>query len=184
MQSDVDHALLYVFLCYVAFFGTGNVASISSFTVSSTYRFTTVFAPFLMGVILVWKLLIPNIVVALAYACVQHRAALPPQAAFLLVTCLSEVITLNFFFLVQDSGSWYARRRSIIFRRSFRRSHVSKGSTLASRSATLRSPISRFCCSWCSLAVRRLSCATSANQNAQIDRPMAMVMIGFLGAAQ
>jgi phosphatidylinositol glycan class N len=104
--SDVFSALLYVFLTYVAFFGTGNVASISSFEISSTYRFTTVFAPFLMGVILIWKLLIPNILVAVAYACVQRAVGLSARAAFLLVMLLSEVIALNFFFLVQDSGSW------------------------------------------------------------------------------
>jgi phosphatidylinositol glycan class N len=104
--SDVYSALLYVFLCYVAFFGTGNVASISSFEISSTYRFTTVFAPFLMGVILIWKILIPNVLVAVAYACVQRAVGLSPRAAFLLVMLVSEVIALNFFFLVQDSGSW------------------------------------------------------------------------------
>ena len=82
------------------------MASISSFHVSSTYRLTTVFDPFLMGAILVWKLLIPNILVAVAYGAVQRAVRLSPNAAFLLVTCLSELITLNFFFLVQDSGSW------------------------------------------------------------------------------
>lgn len=103
---DVENALLYVFLSYVAFFGTGNVASISSFEISSTYRFTTVFAPFLMALILIWKILLPNILVATAFACVQQLTLLPARAAFLLVMLLSEVIALNFFFLVQDSGSW------------------------------------------------------------------------------
>jgi phosphatidylinositol glycan class N len=105
-EFDVAHSLLYVFLCYVAFFGTGNVASISSFEISSTYRFTTVFAPFLMGLILGWKLLLPNVLVAVAFACVQQLTLLPLRAAFLIVTLLSEVIALNFFFLVQDHGSW------------------------------------------------------------------------------
>lgn len=78
---DATNALVNVFLCYVAFFGTGNVASISTFQVASVYRFTTLFAPFLMGIILVWKLLIPNILVSLAFACINRQLNVSPKGA-------------------------------------------------------------------------------------------------------
>jgi len=46
--ADVRSALFYMFFCYVAAAGTGNIASVSSFEISSTYRFLTVFDPFVI----------------------------------------------------------------------------------------------------------------------------------------
>ena len=46
---------LKLFHILVAFFGTGNIASINSFDVVSVYCFTTIFDPFLMGFLLLIK---------------------------------------------------------------------------------------------------------------------------------
>jgi phosphatidylinositol glycan class N len=102
-----------VLYCYVAFFGTGNIASISSFDVSSTYRFTTVFAPFLMGAIMVFKLLIPFSLCCHALVVINRCVGIQETASFLLVSGISDVLTINFFFLVTDSGSWKEIGQSI-----------------------------------------------------------------------
>ena len=44
--GDLRHAAVFLFLIDAAFFGTGNIASIASFDLSSVYRFTTRFNPF------------------------------------------------------------------------------------------------------------------------------------------
>ncbi|KAJ6654708.1 hypothetical protein lerEdw1_006669 [Lerista edwardsae] len=44
-----------VFFIVTAFFGTGNIASINSFDPASVYCFLTVFSPFTMGSLLLWK---------------------------------------------------------------------------------------------------------------------------------
>ena len=54
-----------------AFFGTGNVASINSFDPAFISSFVTVFNPFLMGGLLLVKILIPFLVVAAALKAVQ-----------------------------------------------------------------------------------------------------------------
>jgi len=97
--------------CWIAFFGTGNVVSLSSFELSSTYRFAislyplphlflfpsilfvyssssppphhiflslsftrfvTIFRPFLMTAILLFKIIIPFFLVAVAYGIVTQ----------------------------------------------------------------------------------------------------------------
>lgn len=47
-MKDLRIGTFFMFFINIAFFGTGNLASLSSFTIESVYRFTTVFDPFLM----------------------------------------------------------------------------------------------------------------------------------------
>ncbi|KAJ4880416.1 GPI ethanolamine phosphate transferase 1 protein [Raphanus sativus] len=61
--SDVRIPLIFMILFNVAFFGTGNFASITSFEISSVYRFITIFSPFLMAALLIFKLFIPFMLV-------------------------------------------------------------------------------------------------------------------------
>uniref|UniRef100_A0A2K5EY10 GPI ethanolamine phosphate transferase 1 n=1 Tax=Aotus nancymaae TaxID=37293 RepID=A0A2K5EY10_AOTNA len=79
--DDIRRAFFLVFFLVTAFFGTGNIASINSFDLASVYCFLTVFSPFMMGSLMMWKILIP----------------------FVLVMCAFEA---HFFFLVKDYGSW------------------------------------------------------------------------------
>lgn len=96
----------FLFFVNLAFFGTGNMASISSFTLSSVYRFMTVFAPFPMAALLILKLLLPFALLAAAFGVLSRRSGTPPFALALLVVATTDVMTLNFFFLVRDHGSW------------------------------------------------------------------------------
>ncbi|KAG0795482.1 hypothetical protein G6F62_000083 [Rhizopus arrhizus] len=104
--SDGRCAIMFLFFVNVAFFGTGNVASLSSFSLESVYRFTTVFNPFLMGALLIAKVLIPFFVISSALGIVTTSLDLQPFTLFLVVMSLTDVQTINFFFLVTDVGSW------------------------------------------------------------------------------
>lgn len=105
-SDDLRIAFFFLLFIKIAFFGTGNVASMSSFEISSTYRFVTTFSPFTMGALLVLKILIPFTLVTAAFQVVTMTIGKKPFRLFLLVLAMSDVLSINFFFLVRDEGSW------------------------------------------------------------------------------
>ncbi|XP_023589712.1 GPI ethanolamine phosphate transferase 1 [Trichechus manatus latirostris] len=104
--DDIRRAFFFVFFLVIAFFGTGNIASINSFDLASVYCFLTVFNPFMMGALMMWKILIPFVLVMCAFEAVQLTTRLSSKSLFLIVLVISDIMALHFFFLVKDYGSW------------------------------------------------------------------------------
>ncbi|XP_072614134.1 GPI ethanolamine phosphate transferase 1 isoform X4 [Vulpes vulpes] len=69
--DDIRRAFFLVFFLVTAFFGTGNIASVNSFDLASVYCFLTVFSPYMMGTLMMWKILIPFVLVMCAFEAVQ-----------------------------------------------------------------------------------------------------------------
>ncbi|KAM0867631.1 hypothetical protein ACQ4PT_041884 [Festuca glaucescens] len=111
--SDFRIPLLFMILFNVAFFGTGNFASIASFEISSVYRFITIFSPFLMAALLIFKLFIPYMLVICTFSAITKIVRIPRIGCYFLVILLSDVMTIHFFFLVQNTGSWMEIGNSI-----------------------------------------------------------------------
>jgi phosphatidylinositol glycan class N len=97
----------------VAFFGTGNFASIASFEISSVYRFITIFSPFLMAALLIFKLFIPFMLVICAFSAITKLVRVPRLGCYFLVILFSDIMTIHFFFLVKNTGSWMEIGNSI-----------------------------------------------------------------------
>ncbi|XP_038142671.1 GPI ethanolamine phosphate transferase 1 [Cyprinodon tularosa] len=104
--DDIRRSYFFVFFIITAFFGTGNIASINSFDPASVYCFLTVFNPFIMGGLMMWKVIIPFIIVMCTFETIQVATQLSSRSLFLIVLVISDVMALHFFFLVQDYGSW------------------------------------------------------------------------------
>ncbi|KAF5205092.1 Gpi ethanolamine phosphate transferase [Thalictrum thalictroides] len=111
--SDMRVPLIFMVLFNVAFFGTGNFASIASFEISSVYRFITVFSPFLMAALLIFKLFIPFMLVICAFSAVTKLIRVSRLGCYFLVILCSDVMTIHFFFLVRNTGSWMEIGNSI-----------------------------------------------------------------------
>ncbi|KAL9315627.1 hypothetical protein ACSQ67_016628 [Phaseolus vulgaris] len=140
--SDARIPLVFMVLFNVAFFGTGNFASIASFEISSVYRFITIFSPFLMAALLIFKLFIPFMLVMLGKEAAFSSPARPPNpqqifvlvgdhhqgcvfsaitklnqvprmGCYFLVILFSDLMTIHFFFLVRNKGSWMEIGNSI-----------------------------------------------------------------------
>ncbi|KAI1889039.1 hypothetical protein AGOR_G00174950 [Albula goreensis] len=104
--DDIRRSYFFVFFIITAFFGTGNIASINSFDPASVYCFLTVFNPFIMGALMMWKVLIPFVIVMCTFETIQVSTQLSSRSLFLIVLVISDLMALHFFFLVKDYGSW------------------------------------------------------------------------------
>uniref|UniRef100_V5EWT2 GPI ethanolamine phosphate transferase 1 n=2 Tax=Kalmanozyma brasiliensis (strain GHG001) TaxID=1365824 RepID=V5EWT2_KALBG len=128
-------SLFYLFFLHVGFFGTGNVASISSFYLSPVYRLVPIFNPFLMATLLLLKILVPFLILNAVFSLLATTPPLPSTAttskmsiergfklcgetapgglgldsALSLVFgagIAADVLALNFLFAVKSEGSW------------------------------------------------------------------------------
>ncbi|RYP91389.1 hypothetical protein DL770_002529 [Monosporascus sp. CRB-9-2] len=104
--SDARVALFFFVLLQSAFFSTGNIASISSFSLDSVSRLIPVFDPFSQGALLILKLMIPFALVSANLGILNKHLGVAPSALFMVVMALSDILTLYFFWVVKDEGSW------------------------------------------------------------------------------
>ncbi|KAJ2987392.1 hypothetical protein NUW58_g3137 [Xylaria curta] len=104
--SDARVALFFFVLLQSAFFSTGNIASVSSFSLESVLRLLPIFDPFSQGALLVLKIMIPFVLVSANLGVLNKRIGVAPSALFMLAMSLSDILTLYFFWVVKDEGSW------------------------------------------------------------------------------
>ena len=104
--KDIFRGLCFLFYSIVSFFGTGNVASLNSFDPKSIACLVSVFNPFLMAALLLFKVLLPFLTVACFVKVIQRVTGINSAALTLIVLLFSDVMSLHFFFMVTDRGSW------------------------------------------------------------------------------
>ncbi|KAA8564351.1 hypothetical protein EYC84_011295 [Monilinia fructicola] len=99
-------SLFFLILLQSAFFSTGNMASVSSFSLDSVNRLIPVFDPFSQGALLIVKLMIPFALISANLGILNKRLGVAPSALFMVVIAISDFLTLHFFWVVKDEGSW------------------------------------------------------------------------------
>ncbi|KAK6333928.1 Glycosyl phosphatidyl inositol anchor synthesis, variant 3 [Orbilia blumenaviensis] len=104
--GDNRIALFFFFFIQAGFFGTGNVASLGSFSLESVCRLLPIFNPFPMTALLIFKILIPFAVISANLGVLNRIIQAPPSGLFMIVMSITDVLTLNFFYMVKDEGSW------------------------------------------------------------------------------
>jgi phosphatidylinositol glycan class N len=103
---DTRVALFFFVLLQSAFFSTGNVASVSGFSLESVCRLIPIFDPFSQGALLILKIMIPFVLISANLGILNKRLGVAPSALFMVVMSISDILTLYFFWVVKDEGSW------------------------------------------------------------------------------
>lgn len=109
MSLTIDHvriSFVFIFFIFLAFFGTGNIASLNSFDPAAVNSFITIFKPFLMACILFVKILIPLLIVSCAFSAMQNSLRLQIRGLFFVVMVMTDIMSIIFFFLIKVEGSW------------------------------------------------------------------------------
>jgi phosphatidylinositol glycan class N len=104
--SDARISLFTLYLLQSAFFSTGNIASVSSFSLDAVYRLIPVFDPFSQGLLLILKILTPFAILSANLGILNHKLRLAPSSLFMIVMAVGDVMTVRFFWMVRDEGSW------------------------------------------------------------------------------
>jgi phosphatidylinositol glycan class N len=104
--SDARICLFFLFLLQSAFFSTGNIASVSTFSLDAVSRLIPVFDPFSQGALLILKILAPFALVSANLGVLTHRLQLRGGSLFAVVMGIGDYLTLRFFWKVKDEGSW------------------------------------------------------------------------------
>lgn len=117
--TDLRISLFYLFLLQSAFFSTGNIASISSFSLDAVYRLIPVFDPFSQSALLLFKLLIPFFVLAVNLGILSKGVGFGKEsreaggALGIMAVVMGDWLTVRFFWSVKDEGSWLEIGESI-----------------------------------------------------------------------
>ena len=104
--EDIRRVFFCIFFGVLSFFAIGNIASINTFDPATVYCFLTVFSPFVMGALILWKMIIPFIFVSSVFNSIMSILNSSLKTNLLIMLIMSDIMGLNFFFLVRDSGSW------------------------------------------------------------------------------
>jgi phosphatidylinositol glycan class N len=104
--ADARISLFSLFLLQSAFFSTGNIASISSFSLDAVYRLIPVFDPFSQSALLILKILVPFAILSANLGILNRRLGVAPSALFMIVMAIGDGMTIRFFWMVRDEGSW------------------------------------------------------------------------------
>lgn len=106
IQSSLRLAFTILLYTFFSLFGSGNIASISSFDPNIARCFLSHFAPFVIMSLVLIKLLLPVVLnLSIVYTYCDY-ARQQERQVFICLLIICDVMGLNFLFLVRNTGSW------------------------------------------------------------------------------
>ncbi|CAH0592491.1 unnamed protein product [Chrysodeixis includens] len=105
-SQDFRRAFFFVLYIILAFFGTGNIASLNSFEVRWVTCFITSFQPFVITALILLKTMAPFLSVACSFRAVQHLTEAPTGYLIIIVLIYSNIMGIQLLYNVKNVGSW------------------------------------------------------------------------------
>lgn len=103
--KSIERAFIILLFVMLSFFGTGNIASISSFDPNICRYYITIFSPFIMMSLIILKLCIPLILIITGFCWIIINKQ-NNYEIFISMLIICKVMSLNFFFMIKNKGSW------------------------------------------------------------------------------
>ncbi|XP_073957145.1 phosphatidylinositol glycan anchor biosynthesis class N isoform X2 [Choristoneura fumiferana] len=105
-SEDFRRAFFFLTYIILAFFGTGNIASLNSFEVRWVTCFITSFQPFIITGLILLKTLSPFLSVACCFRGVQFLTEAPTGYLNIIVLIYSNIMGIQLLYYVKNTGSW------------------------------------------------------------------------------
>ncbi|KAH8299546.1 hypothetical protein KR044_002585 [Drosophila immigrans] len=106
LQSSLRLAFTVLLYTFFSLFGSGNIASISSFDPNIARCFLSQFAPFVIMSLVLIKLILPVVLnLSIVYTYCDY-ARQQERQIFICLLIICDIMGLNFLFLVRNTGSW------------------------------------------------------------------------------
>ncbi|KAH8371962.1 hypothetical protein KR093_009545 [Drosophila rubida] len=106
VQSSLRVAFTVLLYTFFSLFGSGNIASISSFDPNIARCFLSQFAPFIIMSLVLVKLIVPIVLnLSIVYTYCDY-ARQQERQIFICLLIICDIMGLNFLFLVRNTGSW------------------------------------------------------------------------------
>ena len=105
----------YISISYASFFSTGNVASISGFTLSSVFRFFSINQPLPITALILTKILSPTLFMSSMLFEICNTYDYSTSDTLFMMISMCEVMNIKFFFDIRDNGSWFEIGMSIAY---------------------------------------------------------------------
>ncbi|XP_068626313.1 GPI ethanolamine phosphate transferase 1 [Battus philenor] len=105
-SHDFRRAFFCVLYIILAFFGTGNIASLNSFEVRWVICFTTSFQPFIITGLVLLKTLAPFLCVGCTFRAVQQITKAPAEYLNIIVLIYTNIMGIQLLYNVKNTGSW------------------------------------------------------------------------------
>ncbi|KAM7346160.1 phosphatidylinositol glycan anchor biosynthesis class N [Cochliomyia hominivorax] len=99
-------AFIILHYTFFSFFGTGNIASVSSFDPNIIRCFLSKFSPFVIMFLVIIKLIIPILLIISIIFALSSLALKFQKQIFICLLIVCDLMGLNFLFLVKNQGSW------------------------------------------------------------------------------
>ncbi|XP_037902929.1 GPI ethanolamine phosphate transferase 1 [Hermetia illucens] len=106
LVENLNISAVMLLLIFLSFFGTGNMASVSSFDPMFVRFFVTTFSPFTMSALIILKLIVPILFITASITALTFRKQMDEKKMFLSLLLICELMGLNFLFMVTNKGSW------------------------------------------------------------------------------
>ncbi|XP_045536894.1 GPI ethanolamine phosphate transferase 1 [Papilio machaon] len=105
-SNDFRRAFFFTLYIILAFFGTGNIASLNSFEIRWVICFTTSYQPFIITGLVFLKTLMPFLCVGCTFKAVQHITKATSEYLITIVLIYSNIMGTQLLYYVKNTGSW------------------------------------------------------------------------------